>query len=193
MAIPSDPVTHDRGATKRRSRSTRRRGESDCSRRHDIAEGIYNLGFQCVGERCEDRRGLATAGHHCDRTRSRRGNRKGRAADRWLGSRGRLQGVGPDCLHSEIGERGDAVRIRRLGDCSRMDLELAKIPMVTGAPPTGFPLKSLTRTVTGGLIAAPAVAFDGCRTNAMSTKALTVFVRPNAAGVATPVVLAVTL
>ncbi len=74
-----------------------------------------------------------------------------------------------------------------------MDLELAKIPTVTAAPPTGFPFESLTRTVTGGLIATPAVVFDGCCTNAMSTKALTVFVRLNVAGVATPVVVAVTL
>ena len=71
--------------------------------------------------------------------------------------------------------------------------EVAKIPTVTAAPPTGFPLKSRTRTVTGGLIATPAMAFDGCCTNAMSTKALAVFVRLNAAGVATPVVVAVTL
>ena len=71
--------------------------------------------------------------------------------------------------------------------------EVTKIPTVTVAPPTGFPFASLTRTVTGGLISAPAVVFVGCCANAMSTNALTVFVRLNAAGVATPGVVAVTL
>ena len=73
------------------------------------------------------------------------------------------------------------------------DLELAKIPTVIGAPLTRFPLRSLTRTVTAGLIAAPALVFDGCCWNVISTAAPAVFVRLKAAELATPGVVAVTL
>ncbi len=64
--------------------------------------------------------------------------------------------------------------------------------MVTVAPLTGFPLPSATRTMTGGLITAPAGVLEGCCTKEIWPGAPVTLVSAKLALAATPIIPAVT-